>query len=134
VTVSGVLKTIAYSALKTLLNAIYARLPLIKTLDDAATIAVDCEDRYDVRALVVQTATRAVGQPSNAPVGCRLRLSVEQGGAGGWQTTFHADYKFVSSVVPTQITTAGRRSTFEFVKTASDVWEIDNFVTGLVVA
>ena len=160
VTQSGTLKTIAYSALKTLLNALYAKVgaigssgltmstarllgrttasagaveeisvgselslssgtlngagPLVKTLDDAATIAVDCESRNNVIAAVTVTASRALGEPSNVAVGSRVRIKWIQNGTGGYVLSAHANYVWIGGILPTMSTAANSQTWLDF--------------------
>jgi hypothetical protein len=113
-TQSGTLKTIAYSALKTLLNAIYARLPLVKTLDDAATIAVDCESRNNVIAAVTVTASRALGEPSNVAVGSKVRIKWIQNATGGYVLSAHANYVWIGNILPTMSTAPNSQTWLDF--------------------
>jgi hypothetical protein len=81
--------------------------PLVKTLTDAATVAVDLESRLAVLGTVTITATRTLGEPSNLVDGQVFALDVVNDGNGAWGLNYHASWAagFPGAVTP-EISTA----------------------------
>jgi len=85
--------------------------PLVVTLTDAATIAINCLNGLECE--VTLTASGHVfGAPTGMIVGDRLTITVIQDGTGGRTVTFNAVFKLTWSDTGN---TAGKRSTVEAV-------------------
>ncbi|NLF44150.1 MAG: hypothetical protein GX587_15775, partial [Bacteroidales bacterium] len=76
-----------------------------QTLTEAATIAFNAAT--SVNGSVTLTASRILGNISNAVVGEVHCVKVIQGGSGGYTLTYDNQYKFSGGIVPTLSATVG---------------------------
>jgi len=90
-----------------------------QTLTDAATIAWNTNSGSV--ATVTIGATRTMGSPSNLQVGTYV-LHVIQGGAGGFNITWPAVFKWPGGAAPVLSTAAGARDVISFISDGTNLY------------
>lgn len=116
-------------------NFIPQNVPLVATLTDAATIAIDAS-RGNVFAPVVFDVTlagnRTLGAPTNPSDGQKIIIRVKQDGTGTRTLAYNAIYRFPSDIPsPTLSTVASTTDILAFVYNAASVkWDCVSAIKG----